>query len=63
MKKRKPDHISQEDWDAVDIPELTEEDFSRMKPASEVVPDIVEAYRRSRGHPPKTVTKSAAQAP
>ena len=59
MKKRKPDDISQEDWDAVDIPELTEEDFARMRPASEVVPEIVEAYRRSRGRPPKEVTKVA----
>ncbi|MCL4485783.1 MAG: BrnA antitoxin family protein [Nitrospirae bacterium] len=57
MEKRKPDHISQEDREAGDIPELTEEDFSRMNPAPEVVPEIVEAYRRSRGRPPKTVTK------
>ena len=32
-----------------DNPELTAEDFARMRPAAEVVPDIVEAYRRSRG--------------
>lgn len=57
MKKRKPDHISQEDWDAVDIPELTEEDFARMRPASEVVPEIVAEYRRSRGRPPKESPK------
>jgi len=55
--KRKPDHIDQEDWDAVDSPELTDEMLKRMRPASEVVPDIVEAYRRSRGRPPKTTTK------
>ena len=59
MKKRKPDHIAQEDWDAVDIPELTEEDFARMRPASEVVPEIVAEYRGSRGRPPKEVTKVA----
>jgi uncharacterized protein (DUF4415 family) len=57
--KRKPDHISQEDWDAVDSPELTDEMLKRMRPASEVVPDLVEAYRRSRGRPPKAVTKIA----
>ena len=57
--KRKPDHIKQEDWDAVDSPELTDEMLKRMRPASEVVPDIVEAYRKSRGRPPKEVTKVA----
>ncbi len=57
MKKRKPDHVPQEDWDAVDIPELTEEDFARMRPAAEVVPDIVAEYRRSRGRPPKESPK------
>ena len=57
MKTRKPDHIAQEDWDAVDIPELTEEDFARMRPASEVVPEIVAEYRRSRGRPPSEKKK------
>lgn len=47
--KRKPDHISQKDWDAVDVPELTDEEMARMRPASEVVPLIVEEYRRTRG--------------
>src|SRR5215467_12380718 len=28
---------------------LTDEMWARMRPASEVMPDIVEAYRRSRG--------------
>ncbi len=32
--KTKPEHISQDDWDAVDIPELTDEDFAKMKPIS-----------------------------
>ncbi len=30
---RKPDDIAQEDWDAVDSPELTAADFAKMKPA------------------------------
>ncbi|HBS26259.1 MAG TPA: hypothetical protein DD827_03865 [Gammaproteobacteria bacterium] len=42
--KAKPDNISQEDWDDGEIPELTDEDFARMRPAIEVHPDIVEAY-------------------
>ena len=33
-----------------DNPELTEEDFARMRPAREVVPEIVAEYeRRTRG--------------
>lgn len=59
MKKRKPDHVVKEDWDAVDIPELTEEMLARMRPAAEVVPEILAEYRRSRGHPPKEVTNVA----
>jgi uncharacterized protein (DUF4415 family) len=46
---KKPEHISQADWDAVDIPEITAEQFARMRPASEVVPEIVAQYRRQRG--------------
>jgi len=38
---KKPDHISQEDWDSVDVPELTDEELARLRPASEVVPEIV----------------------
>jgi uncharacterized protein (DUF4415 family) len=30
-------------------PEWTKEDFARARPASEVVPEIVAAYRRFRG--------------
>jgi len=29
--------------------ELTRKDFERMRPSSEIHPEIVEAYRRSRG--------------
>jgi uncharacterized protein (DUF4415 family) len=32
-----------------DARELTDEDFARMRPAEEVVPEIVAAYRRTRG--------------
>lgn len=53
MKKKKPDHISQEDWDAVDVPEWTEEMFRRARPAHEVLPDI---FPRPRG-PQKAPTK------
>lgn len=39
-----------------DTIELTNEHFKRMRPAAEVTPEIVAAYRRSRG-PQKAPTK------
>lgn len=63
MSKRKPDHINREDWDAVDVPELTEDDFKRMRPVRETHPEIVDAYNRgelrvrgSQKAPTKVVT-------
>lgn len=53
MKKRRK-HLIGADGE---VRELTKADIARMRPAIEVVPDIVEAWRRSRGRPPKTVTK------
>lgn len=50
---KKPKHISQEDWDSVDSPEWTKEDFRRARPAREVVPDIVAAYLRTRSTKPQ----------
>jgi len=49
--KRKPKHISQEDWDAVDSPPLTTEQWKHARPLKEVMPEFVEAWRRSRGRP------------
>ena len=37
---KKPPHISQKDWDAVDFPPLTDEELAGMRPAREVFPDI-----------------------
>jgi len=53
MKKRRKPLI---DADG-EVRELTKADIARMRPAIGVVPEIVEAWRRSRGRPPKTVTK------
>lgn len=39
--KTKPKNIAQEDWDAVDIPELAEEDFAKMRPAREVLHELL----------------------
>src|SRR5688500_3784759 len=40
-----------------DARELTDEDFARMRPAEEVVPQIVAAYRRARGNQRAPVKK------
>lgn len=46
---------TEEDWSAVDGPELTEEDFARMQPAKEVLQQSffegLEQTRRARGRP------------
>ena len=39
-----------------EVRELTKADIARMRPATEVVPNIVEAWRRSRGRPPQATT-------
>ena len=49
MSKLKPSHISREAWDAVEAPPLTDEKFSRLRPAREVDPEAVEAYLRMLG--------------
>jgi len=52
-RRKRPDpYLADED-----SPEWTEEMFRKARPAIEVVPEIVEAYRRSRSRPPKEVTK------
>ena len=33
--------------------EATDNDFSRMRPAVETLPEVVENYRKNRGRPPK----------
>lgn len=59
MKKaKKPEGASQREWDGMDIPEWTAADFARARPASEVVPEIVAAWRKRRGRgPQKAPTK------
>lgn len=47
----KPPHISQEDWDPVDGPELTDEDFAKAKPFKEAFPEQHRAWKRL-GRPP-----------
>ena len=62
-KKKRPPHISQRDWDEVDIPELTEQDFRRMRPAREMLPKIfgpkmAAEMLRPRGRPRKENPKA-----
>lgn len=53
MKKRRKPLIGPDD----EVRELTKADIARMRPAAEVVPQVVEAWRRARGRPPKEITK------
>ena len=56
---RKPDNISQEDWDAVDSPPLSDRMLRGMRPAREVLrPALFEKLTKVRG-PQKTPTKEA----
>ena len=42
--------------DDLDNPEWTADDFARARPAAEIMPELVESWRRSRG-PQKKPTK------
>lgn len=56
-QSRKPDDISQEDWDAVDSPPLTKRMLQGMRPCRESMPpELFARLTRGRG-PQKTPTK------
>ena len=40
----KPSDISQQNWDAVDVPEATAEDFARARPFKEIFPEQYKAW-------------------
>lgn len=46
---------SEADWDAVDFPEMTEQELSRLRPATEVMPPeffkAIDNFRATRGRP------------
>ncbi len=46
---KRPPHISKTDWDAVDVPEWTEEDFKRARPAMEMLPPAIKRAIGQRG--------------
>jgi len=58
MQTIKPDHITQENWDAVDVPELTDEELKQMRPMREVMPEMVEAYLRGDFNKPPLIHPS-----
>jgi hypothetical protein len=47
MPKKKPDSIAQEDWDAVDFPEIPEDKLRAMKPLREK-PDLLRALKKAQ---------------
>lgn len=53
MKKRRKPLIGPDG----EVRELTKTDIARMQPAIEVMPEVVEAYRRARGRPTQEITK------
>jgi uncharacterized protein (DUF4415 family) len=48
-KLKKPGHVSQQAWDAVDSPALTEEIMRGLRPASETFPQLAKEAARKRG--------------
>lgn len=50
---------TKEDWDAIDSPELTDEELARARPFKEVFPKLAESIRRSRGRPKVEAPKVA----
>ena len=52
-KPIRPRAISRDDWDAVDAPALTKAEFSRLRPARQVVPEIVARAMRGPGRKPR----------
>ena len=48
---------TKEDWDAVDFPELTDEELATARPFREVFPDLYEEIQRSRGRPKSAAPK------
>jgi uncharacterized protein (DUF4415 family) len=43
---KKPPDISQADWDSVDVPEMSAEDFARSRPFKAVFPEQYKAWKR-----------------
>lgn len=50
-RAKKPAHISQEDWESVDVPEVTDAEFASARPFKEVFPDLYKEWKKI-GRPP-----------
>jgi uncharacterized protein (DUF4415 family) len=48
-KPKKPGHVSQQVWNAVDSPALTQEIMRALRPASETFPQLAKGAARKRG--------------
>ena len=48
---KKPAEISREDWDSVDVSEMTDAEFATARPFREVFPEQYKAWKRM-GRPP-----------
>lgn len=48
---------TKEEWDELDIPELTKEQLAEMRPFAEVFPDLADSIRRARGRPAVSAPK------
>jgi uncharacterized protein (DUF4415 family) len=61
MKTFEPGHgFTKEDWDAVDSPELTDEELAEMRPAKEVLPkEFYESFVKHYRGPQKAPKKVA----
>ena len=62
MAKHKPKIISQKDWVAVSSPPLTAAQLRKLRPASEVLPELfaaktAQALLKPRGRPPAASVK------
>jgi hypothetical protein len=58
QKSFKPGHgYTKKDWEAVQSPELTDEQMAKAKPFAEAFPDLATSIRRRRG-PKKAPDKS-----
>jgi uncharacterized protein (DUF4415 family) len=53
---KKPAHISQGDWESVDVPEATAAEFASARPFKEVFPDLYRDWKKM-GRPPVTNPK------
>lgn len=57
---KKPDHVSQDDWDAIHSPEIDDELFVKMRPVPEIAPELIEIQEHiiaRRGRPRAEATK------